>query len=82
MAFYCNGKKGVCDNDELCDDCEFWDGKAGKVINTNADKIRAMNDFELRQFICANNRCETCRWSAAYGCKLMEWLKEPAEEGE
>lgn len=49
-------------------------------VLTNADRIRAMNDFELRQFICGSNRCETCRWSAAYGCKLMGWLKEEAEE--
>lgn len=49
---------------------------------TNADRIRAMSDFELRQFICGSNRCEICRWSAAHGCKLMEWLKQPAEEDE
>ena len=49
---------------------------------TNADKIRAMSDFELRQFICGCNRCKTCRWYAVYCCKLMGWLKEEAEEAE
>lgn len=96
MAFYCNGKKGMCDNDELCDDCEFWDGTAGKEINTNADKIRAMSDEELATLVrgvifskecpSVDSDCEKCFFrEPCFGDfellgKEVEWLKQPAEE--
>ena len=59
--------------------CNFYPGHYKKSV-TNADKIRTMSDFELRQFICGCNRCKTCRWYAVYCCKLADWLKQPVEE--
>lgn len=50
MAFYCNGKQGICDCDILCADCKFYDDKGGKDVQTNADRIRAMSDEELARF--------------------------------
>ena len=88
MGFYCNGKKGMCDNDELCEDCEFWDGTAGKEINTNADRIRAMNNEELAWELMTW-RIETA--AQYHGVQsdypntqktILEWLKQPAEEDE
>lgn len=44
---------------------------------TNGDKIRAMNDDELADFLCNNTKCEVCRFGNWTGCKLREWLKQP-----
>ena len=46
---------------------------------TNADRIRAMSDEELAQFICGHSKCETCDW-AGWVCGLRDWLKEPCKE--
>lgn len=90
MAFYCNGKKGVCDTYPVCKrSCEYFDnsgGKhiadlSGKRITTNADRIRAMSDEELADFITSQNRgicTDICR-EMHYQSNL-EWLKQPAEE--
>ena len=47
MAFYCNGKKDICECDILCADCQHYDNTGGKKWQTNADRIRAMSDEEL-----------------------------------
>ena len=44
---------------------------------TNGDKIRAMSDYELADFICNNTRCECCEFGHWTGCLLREWLEEP-----
>ena len=72
----CNNKK--CSTGE----CEQWKDCAGYVpAVTNADRIRAMNDEELAEYIVGiiddansgsviySNRTE--EW--------LEWLKQPAE---
>ena len=60
MAFYCNGKKGVCDTHPVCKrSCKYFDNSGGKHIDdldgkritTNADRIRAMSDEELAKII-------------------------------
>lgn len=88
MGFYCNGKKGVCDNDKLCDDCEFWDGNGDKEVNTNADRIRAMSDEDLAWELMTW-RIETA--AQYHGVQsdypntqktILEWLKQPAMEDE
>ena len=30
MAFWCNGKKGFCDNNAKCNECTFFDGSGGE----------------------------------------------------
>lgn len=53
---------------------------------TNAQKIRAMTDEELEQFINHFNICdirtnEECKMSYCACCEVcvMDWLKQPAE---
>ena len=68
MAFYCNGKKGVCDKYPVCKHtCEHFDNSGGKHIDgldskhitTNADRIRAMSDEELAELFGRFGFCET-----------------------
>ena len=80
MAFYCYGLKGICKCDILCRDCKFYDDSGGMEVKTNADRIRAMSDVELREFMCSITKCEVCRYENWGGCGLMEWLKQPVEE--
>ena len=47
---------------------------------TNADRIRAMTDEELREFLCSITKCEVCQFEIWGGCGLLEWLQQPAEE--
>ena len=58
-------------------------------IPTNADRIRAMSDEELTDFLCDFRGCDTDE-NTCIGCKgeqycraghpgTMEWLKQPAE---
>lgn len=53
---------------------------------TNADRIRAMNDEELCKFlgeykfcdICEEG-CDSCTYNGDCDKRLLEWLKQPAE---
>ena len=56
-----------------CVDCEHM---------TNADRIRNMNDEELKKFICSMFKCEFCDFELGERCGLLNWLQQPAEEGE
>ena len=54
---------------------------------TNADRIRAMTDEELEQFINHFNICdirtnEECKMSYCACCEVcvMDWLQQPCEE--
>ena len=54
---------------------------------TNADRIRAMSDEELEQFINHFNICdirtnEECKMSYCACCEVcvMDWLQQPAED--
>ena len=98
MAFYCNGKKDVCECDILCADCKFYDNTGGKKWQTKADRIRAMSDEELAKILNAFtayfdecNRsitdtdchdCELCELCSLGEGKAIDWLKQPAEEVE
>lgn len=46
---------------------------------TNADRIRAMSDKELKEFLCSILQCEFCKFEGWGGCELLEWLQQPAE---
>lgn len=55
---------------------------------TNADRIRAMSNEELEQFINHFNICDTrtneeCKMSYCACCEVcvMDWLQQPAKEG-
>lgn len=45
----------------------------------NADRIRAMSDKELKEFLCSILQCEFCKFEGWGGCELLEWLQMPAE---
>lgn len=51
-----------------------------RQVQTNADRIRAMSDEELRSLLCDNAKCDYCKWANCDGCRLREWLQQPAEE--
>jgi hypothetical protein len=95
MAFYCYGKKDICECDTLCADCQHYDNTGGKKVQTNGDRIRAMSDNELAKFLAdrfANESvqrlCEDYTVTATQievirntlYCCWMDWLKQPAEE--
>ena len=49
-------------------------------VKTNADSIRAMDDSDLRSFLCEiATSCNHCRWDEEVECSLKTWLKQPAE---
>ena len=57
-------------------------------VLTNADRIRAMSDEELCDFlgqykfcdICEEG-CDACLYHGDCDKRLMDWLKQPAEVG-
>ena len=53
-----------------------------KRKKTNADRIRSMSDEELKKFICSMFKCEFCDFELGERCGLLNWLQQPAEEGE
>ena len=77
-----NCKKCDTATDEYCDrtNCEDCCPNMQQKHKTNADRIRAMSDEELADFI-SNCGCpdhaQNCRASCA-DCTL-KWLKQPAE---
>ena len=61
-------------DEELVRDCRYF------CQMTIADRIRAMNDDELRNFLCGLMNCSGCAFGTASGCKLKEWLQAPSKE--
>lgn len=88
MAYYCNGKKGLCDTDGVCKHgCEHFDNTGGQRITTNADRIRAMSDKELCEFLSqykfcdmCEEGCDSCKYDGDCDKRLLDWLKQPVEE--
>ena len=73
----CNNKKcslGECDQPETC--------AAYVPVLTRADKIRAMSDEELKEFICSNSQCKFCKFEGWGRCELLEWLQQPVKEND
>ena len=87
----CNNKKcspGECNQTETC--------VAYVPVITNADRIRAMSDEEIAEYVCRNsintlcdiicggecNAIATLKKSGDWACKenVMKWLQQPAEE--
>ena len=42
---------------------------------TNADRIRAMSDEELKEFIYSILQCKFCKFEGWGGCELLGWLQ-------
>ena len=70
-------------------DREAWEPCGAYVpkIVTNADRIRAMSDEELAEWMCSLMTAECCdqRCPARDICNLgdnglVKWMKQPAEE--
>ena len=92
MAYFCNGKQGVCsiDGDNRCGDCEYFDGSGGHktATITNAEHIRSMTDEELAKWLCFRFECygEEDLCPAHAFCKpgrqngMLDWLQQPYEE--
>lgn len=65
------------------DNCHFIDCCDFAVEQpTNADRIRAMRDDELKEFICSILQCKFCKFEGFGGCELLEWLQQPADEND
>ena len=69
-------------DEEMLRDCQyFWQ-------KTNGDRIRAMSDEELKDFLLdeewkcdANYCCSVCpRYRKGNCVPLLEWLKQPVKE--
>lgn len=88
---YCNRHK------EECTSCYIYHLLSNGVtfakdirVLTNADKIRAMSDEQLAEFLANPCECSVDPIEDGYRecgndlCKkhLLEWLKQPAKEGE
>ena len=72
----------ILENGEMTDP-SHWKEKP----KTNADRIRAMTDEELEQFINHFNICDIrtndeCKMSYCACCEVcvMDWLQQPCEE--
>lgn len=91
MTFYCNGKKAFCTESECKDTaCEYYNGEGGEYqhelvkLKTNADRIRAMSDEELAEFLERTHSNMAIKLGGEYIVREKEyieiWLKQPAEE--
>lgn len=56
--------------------------EVSNLVKTNADRIRAMSDNELKEFLCSILQCEFCKFEGWGGCELLDWLRQPAEGGQ
>ena len=91
----CNGTCGDCEElAKAVDRLGEFEDKAEQQPKTNADRIRAMSDEELTTFlnkIVVNHHikdadnCNHCPLKGARPCDtegIIDWLKQPAEDGE
>jgi hypothetical protein len=60
--------------------------KQTQKTQTNADRIRAMSDEELVDFLgeykscdICDEGCEACSYHGDCNKRLLDWLKQPAE---
>ena len=61
----------------------FFEKERNKAaLQTRADKIRAMSDEELKEFICSNSQCKFCKFERWGRCELLEWLQQPVKEND
>ena len=73
-----------CYDDGKC----HYKGECGhKAPLTNADRIRAMNDEELAEFLynykftdMCEEGCDLCHYHGDCENRLADWLKQPSKE--
>ena len=74
--FYCNGKKDFCEDHDRCsENCRYLDFSGGEyreVTMTNGDRIRAMSDEELAEFLID--------LADDGNLRIRDWLQQPAED--
>ena len=72
---------GRCEGTKEVDPCPGYDNceRYKPDYKTNADRIRAMSDEELKDFLCSILKCEFCKFEGWGGCECLEWLKQTAE---
>ena len=89
-GYYGVGYESYLEATELLKISQRHDPKAHIVEEeyhfTNADRIRAMSDEELAEFLdfCENRGYEDASVAVdGHGCMIpmLEWLKQPAKEG-
>ena len=94
MAYYCKGKRQICENPAKCSGCRYFDSTGGYDA-TNADRIRAMSDEELAELFGAvlrEREIILLKQLEKQGIEAsiaelpdetfnahLEWLKQPAE---
>ena len=72
IKFFCNGADSECACPILCADCTAADWTGGTEIKTNADRIRAMSDEGLAEFLID--------LADDGNLRIRDWLQQPAEE--
>ena len=72
-----NAEETCMDYPNKCHLCGAFDEDI--YVPTNADRIRAMSDEELREFLCSNTQCRVCKYEGWGSCELLNWLQQPAE---
>lgn len=82
----CTGIRCPMQHPYKVDECNNTDCQYRTEPITNADRIRAMSDEELAEFLADDNRVCPPKHpycskyvSSCNGC-FLEWLKQPAEE--
>ena len=70
--FFCNGADSECACTILCADCAAADWTGGTEIKTNADRIRAMTDEELSEFLSSIAYGRETPWSEPFDEKFCK----------
>lgn len=79
--FYCNGKKDFCEDHDRCSkNCRYFDCSGGEyreVPMTNADRIRAMSDVEIADWVSVNGAIKTpCDIICGGDCKAISTIEK------
>ena len=69
-------------------ECDLFNRSVASKPMTNGDRIRAMSDEELAQFMCRTFMCqinncpgaELCTTTDGKANGMLKWLRHPAEE--
>ena len=77
-VYWNDGKCKKFSDDKVTSWC-VWD-PCDSQTPSNADRIRSMNDEELKKFICSLLQCKFCEFELWGRCELLKWLQQPAEE--
>lgn len=79
--FFCNGADSECNCPILCADCTAADWTGGTEIKTNADRIRAMSDEEIADWVSENGAIKTpCDIICGGDCKAFQTFEKTSIE--